>query len=297
MSFKVVAENINVMSKKLGPAMKNRDAAPIREMAEKLTEAGADYLDVNLGPARKKGDELMEWIVGVVQEASDLPLFLDTMNVEAMEAGLKAYKNKTGKAVINSIMAREDRMEKLLPFVQKYDAGIVALLWGPEGIPRDENERGELAANLVYRAQGDGVLGEDIFVDPIVVPVSSQQIEAQGCTNFMAMLPDIFPDCGSTCGLSNISNGCPEHLRPLVNQTYFAMLKKYGLTTAIMDPFDTGLMNIARGKSPEIEAIVGRVMDGEQIDLGSVSKEEANYVKTTQVLLGQKLYSDSWLDL
>ncbi len=297
MSFKVVAENINVMSKKIGPAMKAREAGPIRELAEKLTEAGADYLDVNLGPARKKGDELMEWIVGIVQEVSDLPLFLDTMNVDAMEAGLKAYKNKGGKAVINSIMAREDRMEKLLPFTLKYDAGMVALLWGPEGIPRDENERGELAANLVYRAQGDGVPGENIFVDPIVVPVSSQQIESQGCTNFMAMCGDIFPDCNSTCGLSNISNGCPEHLRPLVNQTYFAMLKRHGLTTAIMDPFDKPLMDIARGRSPEVEAIVGRVMDGEQIDMGSLSEEEVRYVKTTQVLLGQKLYSDSWLDL
>jgi 5-methyltetrahydrofolate corrinoid/iron sulfur protein methyltransferase len=188
-------------------------------------------------------------------------------------------------------------MDALLPFVQKYDCGMVALLWGPEGIPRDENERGELAASIVYRAQGDGVAGEDIFVDPIVVPVSSQQIEAQGCTNFMAMLPDIFPDCGSTCGLSNISNGCPEKLRPLVNQTYFAMLRKHGLTSAIMDPFDQGLMDIARGKKPEVEKLVGRVMDGEQMDLGSLSKEEVDYVKTTQVLLGQKLYSDSWLDL
>lgn len=295
--FKVIAENINVMSKKIGPAMKNREAKPIQELAVKLTEAGADYLDVNLGPARKKGDELMEWIVGVVQEVSDLPLYLDTMNVGAMEAGLKVYRNKGGKAVINSIMARDDRMDALIPLAVKYDAGMVALLWGPEGIPRDENERGELAANIVYRAEGDGVASGDIFVDPIVVPVSSQQIEAQGCTNFMMMLKDIFPDCESTCGLSNISNGCPEQLRPLVNQTYFAMLRRYGLSSAIMDPLDAGIMDIARGKRQDIETLVGRVMDGEQMDLGSLSKDEQGYVKTTQVLLGQKLYSDSWLDL
>ena len=74
--FKVVAENINVMSKSIGPAMRAREAKPIQELAVRLTEAGSDYLDVNLGPARKKGDELMEWIVGVVQEVSDLPLYL-----------------------------------------------------------------------------------------------------------------------------------------------------------------------------------------------------------------------------
>ncbi len=295
--FKVIAENINVMSKKIGPAMKARDPKPIRELAERLTEAGADYLDINLGPARKKGDELMEWVVGIVQEVSDLPLYLDTMNVAAMEAGLKVYQNKKGKAVINSIMARDDRMDALIPFCTKYDAGMVALLWGPDGIPRDENERGELAANIVYRAQGEGVPGEDIFVDPIVVPVSSQQVESLGCTKFMGMIPEIFPECNSTCGLSNISNGCPEKLRPLVNQTYMAMLKRNGLNSAIMDPFDKALMDIARSKREDLEALVGRVMDEEQIDLSALSKEEQDYVKTAEILLNKKLYSDSWLDL
>lgn len=296
--FKVIAENINVMSKKIGPAMKNRDAKPIQELAVKLTEAGADYLDINLGPARKKGDELMDWIVRQVQAVSDLPLYLDTTNVDAIEAGLKAYEPKSGrKAVINSIMARPDRMDALIPRAVEHNAGMVALLWGPDGIPRDENERGVLAADIVYRAEGDGVPAEDIWVDPIVVPVSSQQIEAQGCTNFMAMMPDMFPECMSTCGLSNISNGCPEKLRPLVNQTYFAMLLKYGLKAAIMDPFDKGIMEIARGKRKDIEVLVGKVMDGEVPELGGLSKEEVDYVKTTQVLLGQKLYSDSWLDL
>ena len=92
--FTVVAENINVMSKRLGPAMRGREAKPIQEMAVKLTEAGADYLDLNIGPARKKGEEMMEWVVKTVQEVTDLPLFMDTMNTSAMEAGLKAYKDK-----------------------------------------------------------------------------------------------------------------------------------------------------------------------------------------------------------
>jgi 5-methyltetrahydrofolate corrinoid/iron sulfur protein methyltransferase len=296
--FTVVAENINVMSKKLGPAMRNREAKPIQEMAVKLTEAGADYLDLNIGPARKKGEEMMEWVVKTVQEVTDLPLFMDTMNVSAMEAGLKVYQDKgKGKAIMNSIMARPDRMEAQLPLVQKYNAGFVALMWGPEGIPRDENERGVLASELVYPAQEMGVDPADIWVDPIVIPVSSQQNELQGCTTFMMMMPEMFPDCKTTGGLSNVSNGCPEHLRPLVNQTYFCMLRKYGLTSAIMDPFDKGLMDIARGKRQDVEALVGRAMDGEEIDMGSLSEEERNYVKTVNVLMARNLYSDSWLEL
>ncbi|MDY0002278.1 MAG: dihydropteroate synthase, partial [Polyangia bacterium] len=278
--FKVIAENINVMSKRIGPAMRNREAKPIQELAERLTEAGADLLDINLGPARKSGDELMRWVVGLVQEVSDLPLFFDTMNVDAMESGLKVYKPRRGKAVINSVMARDDRMDALIPMALRYGAGMVALLWGPDGIPRDENERGELAANIVYRAQDEGMDSQDIFVDPIVVPISSQQIEAQGCTSFMAMLKDIFPECESTCGLSNISNGCPEHLRPLVNQTYFAILRRHGLSTAILDPLDKGLMDLARGKRQDIEVLVARVMENEPVELSSLSKEERDYVKT-----------------
>ena len=119
----LIGENINVMSNTIGPAMKERNAGPIQELAKAETAAGIDYLDINIGPARKAGDELMEWMVKTVQEVTDLPLFLDTSNVEAMEAGLKVYQNKKGKAVINSIMARPQRIEALMPLAAKYDAG------------------------------------------------------------------------------------------------------------------------------------------------------------------------------
>jgi 5-methyltetrahydrofolate corrinoid/iron sulfur protein methyltransferase len=96
-----------------------------------------DYIDINLGPAQKGGSELMEWVVKTVQEVVDTPFYLDTVNAEAIEAGLKIYKNKKGKAVINSIMARPESMEVKFPLAQKYDAGVVGLLWGPSGLPRD----------------------------------------------------------------------------------------------------------------------------------------------------------------
>ncbi len=297
----VVAENLNVMSKKLGKAMKNKDPEPIKEMAVKLTEAGADYLDLNIGPAKKDGTERLPWVIDCVRAVVQTPLYLDTTNMDAMEAGLKhiaeKYQEKT-KPVANSIMAIEARMDRLFPLCQKYNAGAVTLLWGPEGIPRDENERGELAANLQAKAIEYGVDPADLWYDPIVTPVSSQQNQVESCTAFMRdYLPAIAPDSTSTCGLSNVSNGAPENLRPIINQVYFAMLKRLGLKGAIVDPFDEGLMAIARDRVPELETIVGRVMDGEEMDFGSLSKDEKDYVKTTKVLLGHSLYSDSWLEL
>ena len=146
-----VGENLNVMVKKIGTAMKDRDPKPIQELAIAEAKAGVDFIDINLGPARKGGGELMEWIVKIVQEVVDTPLYLDTINAEAIEAGLKVYKNKKGKAVINSIMARPESMDAKFPIAAKYNAGVVALLWGPSGLPRDADERGVLAAELMQK--------------------------------------------------------------------------------------------------------------------------------------------------
>jgi 5-methyltetrahydrofolate corrinoid/iron sulfur protein methyltransferase len=294
----LIGENLNVMVKRIGEAMKNREAKTIQELAVAEAEAGVDYIDINLGPARKAGDELMEWIVKTVQEVVDLPLFLDTTNEVAIEAGLKAYKNKKGKAVINSIMARPERMEAELPLAQKYDAGFVALLWGPEGMPRDASERGALTAELMGKGAEYGIPNEDVWIDPIVTPVSAQQDQVKSLLEFMMMFKDLqemSPGLRSTCGLSNVSNGSPAHLRPILNQTYLMMTEKYGMHSAIVDAFDEDLKNFARGERGEIRELVHRVMDGDEPDLASLSKEEVDYVRTTKVLLGHSLYSDSWL--
>jgi 5-methyltetrahydrofolate corrinoid/iron sulfur protein methyltransferase len=297
----LIGENLNIMVKTIGQAMKERDPKPIQELAVAEAEAGVDYIDVNLGPARKGGEELMEWMVKTVQEVVDLPLYLDTTNVSAVEAGLKVYKNKQGKAVINSIMCRPERMEAQIPLVTQYDAGMVALLWGPEGMPRDAAERGLLAADILQRAAEAGVAGEDIWVDPIVTPVNVQQNQLLECNQFMSELEMIaevlVPGCRSTCGLSNVSNGAPDHLRPILNQTYMIMLEKYGMKSCIVDAFDKDLHDVARGNRAEIAGLVHQVMDGVEVDTESLSKEALDYVKTARVILGHSLYSDSWLEL
>jgi 5-methyltetrahydrofolate corrinoid/iron sulfur protein methyltransferase len=297
-----IGENLNVMVKSIGTAMKDKDPKPIQELAIAEAKAGVDYIDINLGPARKGGGELMEWVVKTVQEVVDTPLYLDTINTEAIEAGLRAYKNKKGKAVINSIMARPESMDAKFPIAQKYEAGLVALLWGPSGLPRDADERGVLAAELIQKAAEFGISGEDVWMDPIVTPVTSPQSQVQvpSCVEFMKMFKDlqeILPGMRSTCGLSNVSNGAPAQLRPILNQSYMMMLERYGMVSAIVDAFDEDLKRFAMGERQDLRKLVYRVMDGEEIDLKSISKEEADYVKTTKVLMGKILYSDSWLEL
>jgi 5-methyltetrahydrofolate corrinoid/iron sulfur protein methyltransferase len=211
-----------------------------------------------------------------------------------MEAGLAAHK---GKAIVNSIMCRPERYEKMIPLAVKYQANMIALMWGLEGLPRDENERGALAAELIYAANEAGVPNEDIFVDGIVTPVNIQQPQLMSLLVFQEMLQDMFPGIKSTCGLSNISNGPPDHLRPILNQTYMVMLERKGMYSCIADAYDDSLIAIARGEKPEVVEVIHKVMDEEEVDTGSLSKEMQDYVKTAKVILGQSLYSDSWLEL
>ena len=290
----LIGENINIMSKTIGPAMRERNAKPIQELAVAETKAGIDYLDLNIGPARKVGDEMMRWVVKTVQSVSGKSISLDTTNPVAMEAGLKAYK---GKALINSISLQPDRLNSELPLVQKYNADMIGLLWGVDGMPRDANERCAMAVDLVYKANEAGVPNENIWIDPIVSPISVEINQVKSCVEFMTMLGEICPGCKSTVGLSNISNGTPDKLRPILNRTYMIMLMRYGLYSAIVDAFDSDLVKIARGERPDIVDLVHRVMDGENPNLASLTKEQADYVKTVKVLKGDTLYSHSWLEV
>ncbi len=293
--FYRIGENLNVVTKVYGQAMKDRNPKPLQELAEKEAEKKVDFIDVNIGPARKGGEELMDWVVKTIQEVvPNIPLALDTSNIAAMEAGLKAHK---GKALINSIMARQERMDAMLPLVKKYDADFIGLLWGPEGMPRDEHERGMLTADIMANADALGIGNESIWFDPIIAPLNIQQPQLISTLEYMKMLQDMAPGCKSTCGLSNASNGVPEELRPIINRTYVIMLQRNGIVSAIVDAFDDELADVVAGRKPEAVEIVAKVMERQPLDIKSLSPELQNYAKTARVIMGDVLFSDSWLEI
>jgi 5-methyltetrahydrofolate corrinoid/iron sulfur protein methyltransferase len=127
---------------------------------------------------------------------------------------------------------------------------------GPEGLPRDENERAALCVELLYFANEAGIPNEKIWVDGIVTPVNIQQPQAISLMEFQKMLQDMPRAPSSTCGLSNISNGPPDHLRPILNQTYMVMLQKCGMESVISDPLDDQLTAIAKGKRQDIVDLI-----------------------------------------
>lgn len=295
-----VAENLNVSNRKVWAGFKDQEPRPIRDMVEKIAAAGPDRIDINLGPVRKNAAEMMPWAVKIVQEITDIPLALDAFQVEAIEAGLKVCRQP---ALINSIMIRPDRYEALLPLAKTYGADYVALMWGSDGLPRDVDERAALITELLTAAQGLGIPAARAWVDPVITPTSIQQNHLAEYGAFLEMLPDIVKaieeggTVKSICGLSNVSNGSLNHLRPILNQVYLCMLKRKGLHSCMVNALDPVIMDLCRGKLPWFAELVYGVMDGREYDLPSLKKEEADVVETARGILGQSLFHEIWLDL
>lgn len=290
----IIGENIHIIAKMVNEAIKNREAEPIKDLAR--AQAGADYLDLNLGPLSKDARGTMQWVVSTVQQVSQLPLSIDTLNAEAMEVGLALCKKRP---LINSASGRSEQKEKILPLAKKYDCDVVVSVMNDRGMPPDVDLKVESIMDTVAYANEFGIANEAIWVDPIVMPVSTAgegQRLAQASLEFIKVIGDVLPGVKSTVGLSNISNGVPKELRPLLDRTYLVMLARCGLYSAIANPLDVELMKLAKGEEPGITNLIYRVMDGEDIDLTALSLREVSYVKTVKVFTGEVLYSDAWLE-
>jgi len=290
----LIGEDLNVMSGEISRVIKERDPKPIRECVVAQTQNGMDYLDLNVGPVIKDPMETMEWLVKTVQEFTGLPLCLDTTNPVAMEAGLRSCNKK---ALINSASGASESREKMLPLAPKYSAGVVLSVINDAGLPSDADERASSILKSVAFANQLGIPNEDIWIDPVLLPVSVDQRQVLAYLEFIQMIPDLVPGAKSVCGLSNISYGAPGELRRLLNRTFFVMIGRYGQYSAIVSGFDEELVRINKGERPEIVNVIYRTMDEKDIDLSSLTQKEREYVKTTQVLMRKSLYSNAWLEV
>jgi len=279
----IIGEKINIITKKIARAIEARDAGPIQELARAQVEAGADVLDVNIGPARKNGPEVMEWLVRIIQEAVDVPLSLDTTNAAAIEAGLKAHR---GRAIINSTSAARERLEQMMPLAAKYDAEIIGLTLGERGMPQNVEERCSLAMEIIAAAAEFGVDPTRIYLDPIVLTVNGMQEHAMPILEAIEMFGSLNdPPMKTVVGLSNVSNTAPEEVRSILNRTYLVMAMQRGLTAAIADPLDERLMEL----KAKAEAAGG------SFALEDLLNEDE--LKTVKVFRGEILYCHSYLEM
>lgn len=258
--FLVIGERIHCISPVIRKALAEKKPEAILKRAKEQIEAGADYIDVNIGPAEKNGEELMSWAVQLIQsEFDNVPLALDTVNRKAIEAGLKVYNNEKGKAIINSADAGP-RID-LFDLAAKYDAKIIALC-AKEGIPRDCEERIQYCTEMLEKAMEVGIDPEDILFDPLFLVIKGMQDKQSEVLEAIRQITEM--GLKTTGGLSNVSNGAPKHVRPILDAAYVAMAMQCGLSSAIINPCDKELMNT---------------------------------IKTCDVIKNNILYADSYLDL
>jgi 5-methyltetrahydrofolate corrinoid/iron sulfur protein methyltransferase len=287
-----IGENLHIIAKTVSEAVNQKDKKTLQQMAKEQAEVGMDYIDLNVGPARKN-PEVMGWLAEIVQEVVDCPLALDSTNPLAVEAGLKVAK---WPPLINSASGKGESKERMLPLAAQYDCAVILSVLTDQGIPSDAEARAESIMETAAYANELGIENERLWIDPILLPVSVSQQGVVACLEFTQMLPDLLPGVKSTIGLSNISNGAPEELRGILNRTYMVMLERYGMHSAIVDAFDAELRDLAHGKLPGIVEVIHRVMDGEDVDPSALPPQERDYAKTAKVLMGEILYSHTWLE-
>jgi len=283
----IIGEKLSIIAKRVREAMMKRDKGPIQEIARAQAEAGAGMIDANIGPAEDGGEELMEWMVTTIQEAVELPVCLDTTNYAAIEAGLKVHNNEWGRPMINSTSNDPERFP-ILELAARYNALIIGLTVGKGGLPADEEERAAIAAEIMARAMEYGVPLEDMYLDPLVLQIATTQEQAIKVVRAVEMFQQLNePPMKTVVGLSNISNGCPKQVRPILNKYYFLMLERVGLTAAIADAAEMK-------EAMEEKAVFEKVLNGEEIE----DREKMQIIKKTiDVIEGNTLYAHSYLEM
>jgi 5-methyltetrahydrofolate corrinoid/iron sulfur protein methyltransferase len=302
-----IGENIHIISPSVKQALADRDGAFFVDLARKQKDAGADVIDLNIGPRKKDGPEVVEWLVDCMQEAvPGMTISFDTTNLAAIETGLKLWGEN---AIVNSASAEPERLEKVPPVAGQYGAKLIALCMEKSGIPVSADARiGIAMEKLIPRAQEVGIPMENLLVDPLALTVSGCQEYVPESIETVRMIKMVMdPPPMTTIGLSNVSNQVPHEMRPLLHQVYVVMLMAAGLDSAILDPLDTELMDVirnveARDESTPVNALYLKLFDAvaamEELqpeDVDMTDPKQAAVWKTVQVLLNKVIYTDSYL--
>lgn len=304
--MRIIGENIHILSPKVKEALANRDKRFFQESAVRQVEAGAWAVDLNVGPQKKLGHEILPWLVDAVQEVVDVPLSLDTTNLTAIEAACEIVKNQP---FINSTSAEPERLEKVPLVAKKYNTRLIALTMESEGIPVSADARVNIALEkLLPRAEEVGLPISDMFIDPLVLTVSGCQQYVPECIEAVRILQVAGdPPPGVVVGLSNVSNAVPNEMRPLINRVYCVMLMGAGLQSCIADPLDQDLHEFirvveGRDESSSLNRLLLNLHDAvavqeelraDQVDFSD--PEEVAIWKTVQILLDKVIYADSYL--
>jgi len=303
----IIGENIHIVSDKVKEALTTRDREFFMDQAVKQVEAGTKAIDINLGPRKKDFAEVIPWVVETVEAVVDVPLSIDSTNVDAIEAALKTIKK--AQPIVNSTSAEPERLEKVPLLAKKYNTKLIALTMGTAGIPVEAEARVSIALEtLIPRMLEIDFPISDLIIDPLVLTVS-------GCQQYCPQLLETIrilqyawdPAPMISIGMSNVSNAVPDKNRPLINRVYLAMVMGVGLQMMIANPLDKEQNDVIRWIETRDEStplsrlyikIADRIAASEEPQIEDVDMNDPEQVaiwKTVQILLDKVIYADGYL--
>lgn len=308
--MKLISENLHIISKSTKEALLNRDETFIRNLIQKQIQTNPDWLDLNIGPARGSFAGTMKWLTEIVKDMTQIPLSFDSSNLSEIDSGLAAFNNPQD-CIINSTNADTEKLANTVDLVLKYDCSLIALTMNSQlGIPKESDKRLELAFEITSYTESKGIDNSKLYFDPLILPVCVEQTQTQEALNTIRMLKESFdPPVMTTIGLSNVSNGCPKELRPLINRVFLVLAMGCGLDSAIVDSFDNELLRIIKvveSQTPETSydktyiGLYKMMQSFEELDsitYNPKDKEQVDIFKTAEILLNKKIYSNSYLEI
>ena len=302
----LIGENIHVISKIVREALVKRDENFVLDLINAQNKM--DYIDLNIGPAKSDLIEVLPWLAKIIQDNSECGISFDTTNSEEMKKGLQSFG---GKTFINSISLDDERIEKIGGLAVEYGSNLIALTLSKEnGIPKDADGRLEIAFNIYEKCLEKGIDNEKLFFDPLILPICVDQSQGIEAINTIKMIKESFdPPVKTVIGLSNISNGCPKDLRPLINRVYASLAFGAGLDTAIIDAKDDELIRILKMlemNSPKsqldklyvnLSDMISNFGELDDIEFDKEDVEQLKVIKTARILLNNEIYSHSFTQI
>lgn len=236
----IIGELINTSRKTILEAVQTGNSEYIHRIAKEQVDAGADYIDVNCGTMIGNEPEMMRWLVESVQEAVQVPLCIDSPDAQTLDIGLSLASH--GQPMINSISGESERYELVLPLVLKHKAKVVALCMDDQGMPQNKEDRLRVVRKLVPGLVTAGIPIGDIYLDPLIIPIGTDNRAAVEVLETLRQIETEFPGVKTVCGLSNVSFGLPN--RKVLNQTFMIQTMSAGMDSYILNPLDRTMMGL-----------------------------------------------------
>lgn len=305
----LIAENLHIISKTTKEAIARRDDDFILNIVKKVKETGFNTFDLNIGPAKGPIEGAMEYLTKLILKEGEVNFSFDSSKFEEINQGFKALNNSkiAENSFLNSVSYDEAKLNAGFEIVNEFNSNLIALAFDPKvGIAKTSGERMDYCCEILSKAAEAGIPADKIYFDPLVLPLSAAQNQANIVIETIRMLTEGIEDANTIVGLSNISNGSPKELRPLINRVFLVLCMGAGLKNAIVDGLDgetLRIYNVVSEQKPlnnldkvycSLYNVIREFEDVDDIDYDKNDSNQVAVIRTARVLCDKEIYFHSF---